>query len=505
MRVLAYMTLAAVMAAWVTSPATASWVWRDGRWYHVPERAPEALTPPEEEPGEAEAPPPPELEAPRTVALPSRAEVAPTPPSPAPGEPQGKPLAPPPPPPTDAPRVRMPTTPPDPEPAPVDLPSPEERPAYKPPELTGPSADGDEAPPWWKFWKKPPSEEQQRLWDKGVHLYQEGDLKGAADALKKLIKDHPTSPYREEAMWLRAEALFYGRDFYKAYEQYEDLIRNYAGSPHYRTALEREVEIAELYLGPARRRLLGMPVLSGESEAIEILRRVYEHEPLGDLADDALLRIADYNWSKGDWEGAQQYYDAYCREFPNGPAVRKAELRRAMAGIQQCRGPRCDTTVLTEAAEQLRRYLAKYPEQARAEGVPEILEDVRELQAQSLYEVALYYKRSGKPLAAARYAEYAQEDYPGSPWSHQAAALVDDIAEPAPWQETAAEGEPQAVEPIAESPPAVKTPAATEPPPEEPAPAPPAQPVPAPEPSQAAPATVGGETVLEVQPEEVRP
>ena len=58
------------------------------------------------------------------------------------------------------------------------------------------------------------------------------------------------------------------------------------------------------------------------------------------------MRIADYHWSKRDWPAAEDYYDKYCREFPNGPSVRRAELLRAKCAIERCRGPRYDTTCL---------------------------------------------------------------------------------------------------------------------------------------------------------------
>ncbi len=283
--------------------------------------------------------------------------------------------------------------------------------------------------PWYRRWLPAPKPGADRaLFEEARRDYDAGRHRRAAGRLKKLIKDFKESPLRAEAMWLRAEALFAREDYYGAYEQYEALIDEYAGSPRYRDALVREIEIAELYLGPAKRRVLGMPLLSGETEAIEILRRVYEHQPLGDLADDVVLRIADYYWDKGRHIDAETYYDKYCREYPNGPAVQEAELKRARCSIEACRGARYDTACLKLAWDRLEQFEAKYPERAAKEDVATLKRTVRETQAESLYTIASYHRRADEPLAAVYYAERIVEQFPDTTWAEPARALISELA-----------------------------------------------------------------------------
>ncbi|MBL7140082.1 MAG: outer membrane protein assembly factor BamD [Planctomycetes bacterium] len=393
--------LVIVMGAF--SAAQAGWVWRDGKWMYEDTSRP---VPPAPKP---ETPPP----APKPVQ-----------PSPAPEAPPARPT--------------------EPVPRPAEVkpfqPAPAEHPATRGEPTELPDAEKPNRPeetkkPFWEraaWWKKSPEAGTDKpLFNEARADFMAGNYRSAEGDFKKLIKEYPTSPYREEAMWLRAEALFAREDYYKAYEQYEDLIEQYAGSDRYPEALRKEIEIAELYLGPVRRRVLGMPLLSGETEAIEILRRVYEHQPAGDLADDVILRIADYYWDKGQWDDAEEYYDKYCKEYPNGDAVQHAELRRALSAIERCRGPRYCTTSLRLAHDRLRQFQAKYPEAAARHDVPALLQELRDSQAQSLYEIAARYQRANQPLAAAYYAETLRERYPDSPWSEKATAFVAPGREPA--------------------------------------------------------------------------
>lgn len=386
--------------------ADARWVWRDGRWQYVEDKWPEAPAPsPAPAPERPKAPP---------AAPPSEKETPPKPapePAPAPEPPPTPKPAPEPPPASEA------------APEPVVRPAPEMPPAPAPEPKPAPAAESK--PPWYAWWRRSPDPNPDRtLFEKGSRAMEAGNPGKAVGPLKSLIKKYPDSAYRGEAMWLRGEALFARKDYYQAFEQYEEMLTQYAGNPHYRQALERQLAIAELYLGPVRRRVWGMPLLSGETEAIEILRRVYEHQPAGDLAEACLLRIADYYYEKGQWQGAEDYYNKYCQAFPNGGRIVHAELARAKCAIARCGGARYDITSLGLAYDRLRQFQQKYPDAAREEGVADLLAQLRLSQAEALYNVAAHYFRAGKPLASAFYAEQVVARYADTPWADEARALL---------------------------------------------------------------------------------
>jgi len=452
------------------TPAYARWVWREGRWQYLKETQPAPEKPAEPSPPPAPAPPKPEPPSPKPEPAAPKPEP-PAPPSPEPAAPKPEPAAPKPEPP--APKVERPALTPEPaapRPAPVaPAPSaPAAPPGVRPPRIeflspriktprTGPPAPKvawataptaqppAEAKPvawatapaaqpsaaeqfkaWWDGLARP--NDENMLFEQGRGRLSSRDYRGAARDLKNLIKNAPASRHREEAMWLRAAALMGLEDYMGAFDQYEELMTNYAGSPHYRDALVKEIEIADIYFGPARRKVLGVPLTSGDTEAVEILRKVYEHQPTGDLADAVVLRIADYYWAQGQWADAEDYYDKYCREYPNGPGARLAELRRAKCAIERCRGARYDTTGLQLAYDRLRAFSQKFPQEAEKEDVPALLERIRQMQAEALFQTAVNYHRSGQPLAAAFYAERLQERYPGTFWSEKAREFLADIA-----------------------------------------------------------------------------
>ena len=437
----------------------------------TPAPKPEAPAPPKVEPPKVEPPPPmpeppaPEPAEPKFVPAKPRIEAPPPAPKPEPVEPgfvpavprtetlppapeppAPKPAAPTPRPEAPAARVAPPAPsaePPFTRPAPpvprVEPPAPAAVPAApkaapaatepKPPEAAtaAPEASASERfRNWWDGIVKPGGE--TAIFEQARAELSAKDYRSASRDFKSFIKNYQASRNREEAMWLRAAALWGLEDYMSAFDQYEDLIKNYAGSPHYRDALLKEIEIADLYFGPTRRKVLGIPLTSGDTEAVEILRKVYEHQPTGDLANAVVQKIADYYWSHEKWAEAEDYYDKYCREYPNGPAARTAELRRAKCALERCRGSRYDTTCLQLAYDRLRQFKQKFPEDAEREGVSAQLAKIREMQAEALYETAINYYRTGKPLAAAFYVERLQQKFADTIWCEMSKQFMADIS-----------------------------------------------------------------------------
>jgi len=278
-----------------------------------------------------------------------------------------------------------------------------------------------------------------RLWppgvvrEKDIDLFREAKIdyrnerfRAASRKFKRIIKHFPTSPYREEAMWLRAEALFARKAYYTAFFQYEELLKEYAGTPHFADALKREFQIAEIYFGPTRRKFLGIPLFSGDEEAVEILRKVYEHQPSGELADVSVLKIADYSYNLGLWLEAEHYYAKYAQDFADREHARKALSRAGQCAIAQCKGPLYDTSTLVVARDRLRKYQALYPEEK--EKVAATLARIREVDAEKEYRVACYYRRAGHPDTAAFYAERVIRNYADTSWAKRARELIGEMS-----------------------------------------------------------------------------
>lgn len=181
-------------------------------------------------------------------------------------------------------------------------------------------------------------------------------------------------PRYAEALYLRGNAkVAQGREYSALYD-YEEVIKNHAGSEFFALALEREFEIARDYLAGKRIRILGLRLESGVSEAEEILTRINERLPGSRLAEQALLELGDYYYRTRDLKMAVEVYDVFLRVFPRSEHRSKAMQRRAFANIAQFRGPSHDARGLVEAKFQIEQFQQEFPLDAERVGMSDALQ-----------------------------------------------------------------------------------------------------------------------------------
>lgn len=453
--------LSLVMTVCWTTPAEAKFIFRDGKWVFVPDD--EELPPPRPAPVEP-------------TPSPTPSEVAPTPKPPV--EPTPAPPVEPAPAPQPTPTVEPPTktppvepTPTKPEPPKITLPSesplppaspvraepagqpvpaePSPKPAPAPevprvpaapldlPQATSvgekyrtpePSKAADQAESLVANVSPPQADAAERLTE-AIAAFRKGDYGTTESLAKKLIKAYPHSRYAEAAQWLRAEAIFSSGDFYQPYQEYETFLKTYAGSPLVDQALLREFQCAEALFGPARRKVIGLPLFSGDDEAMAMLEKLYAHRPTGPLAADAVFRQAEHHLAKGRFIEAEEMLRKFLNEFPNHARARQAELWSAQCAMAANAGATYDDSGLTRAEDTLRAYREKYPRMAAQENVDGALEKIRHMQAERKLQRAEYYRRARRPKAARFYAQRVVDQFPGTPSVPKAQALLGELGD----------------------------------------------------------------------------
>jgi len=232
-------------------------------------------------------------------------------------------------------------------------------------------------------------------------LLAEGEPSKAKDILDTWIEANETTknPNLPEAFLVRGDAVLADGNEFKALYDYERITQDYAGSEYFVRALEREFEVAKLYLGGLRKKSLGLiRIDSGIPIAEEIIMRINERLPGSRLSERAMLALADYYYDDRDLRMAAESYDVFLTLFPRSEHRQKAMQRRVYSNIAQFKGPSYDASGLVEAKYQAQRYQTEYPVDAERSGLGEVLTArLDEQTARQLLEVAAWYEKRGDP------------------------------------------------------------------------------------------------------------
>lgn len=203
----------------------------------------------------------------------------------------------------------------------------------------------------------------------------------------------------DEALYLAALALIEDGHRIKAFYYLEELLDEHPASGYYQPAARLQYDIALSYLEGNADRMLIFPERHYD-EAIEMLFRVQLRLPGSELAEDALLRTADFYFEQGDFDFAEDAYFVFADRFPRSPNVPVARLKQAFSNLKQYEGPAYDLTPLIDARTQLAQFEADFPQLAREQNLNRLFEWIDEQFAQKLLIQASFYNRTDRPESA---------------------------------------------------------------------------------------------------------
>ena len=255
------------------------------------------------------------------------------------------------------------------------------------------------------------------------------EYKEVIKAAEKFRERYPVDFRREDVSMLAGHAQMRRGYYVKAYEWYTRQLDEFPAGELFEEALDREFQIAEAFLGGRKQvwEIIGVWSLeivriSAVDEAVNILMQIAERAPTSELAEKALLRIADHHYDEKDYQEAAQAYDAYLAMFPRNRMSPYAQLRAARAVYATYRDARYDSTPLVNASLRFKAYATAYPDRVGDEGIDKTIEEIANLQAGADYYVAELFERLDRPDAAAFFYDQAARRYGKTTWTSRAQA-----------------------------------------------------------------------------------
>jgi len=252
----------------------------------------------------------------------------------------------------------------------------------------------------------------------------EGSFDDAEDAADEWIEANPQHPLLVEAYMLRGDAINSQGDHYRSLNDYELIISLYPGTEYYRTAIQREYDIAKLFTGGLNRRgnWFGFRWFPADDIGIELLIRVQERMPGSALGERASMSIGDYYFDQGIMDMASEAYDLFLENYPRSQQREWAMLRQIQASLARYKGPQFDPSGLTDAAQRLREYAREFPAAAERIGAEALMVRINESLAEKRLVTARWYEQRGQERGAITTYRRLIQDYPRSVAAREAVA-----------------------------------------------------------------------------------
>ena len=294
----------------------------------------------------------------------------------------------------------------------------------------------------WAPIKVKPNPEADAELAQAQQLVKDGKAADGESLLAKIAKKRKGTPWGEKAQFQLAESQYARGKLFNANDSYEQLIKDYPGTEYLDKLVSREYEIAKVWLAQydpkAKPEALPsiadrfdgkFPSVDPGGHAIKALEHVRLHDPNGPLADDAVLKVAEYYQQVGNHELAAVYYDQLVSDHPKSPYLHQAQLAGIDEKLKAYYGPKYNGRNLEAARDSIKQTMASFPERFQTnEKLHHTLDVIDDQEAERAYEVGVYYKSTGKVSSAEYYFGMVIAKWPKNEWAKKAKVEMASLA-----------------------------------------------------------------------------
>lgn len=264
----------------------------------------------------------------------------------------------------------------------------------------------------------PEGSSSQELFSSLLDARTRRDWKALSNGCWDMIRDYSETPFAMEATYLLGVAYFEMEDYDMANHQFSEYLSRQSSPKHFEEAIHYKFEIAEKFRLGERKHLLGfksMPKWApAGGEALSIYEEVISALPHHDLSAHSLYGKGQIHMKNGDFRAGIEAFQTVIRRFPKHPLAVESYVGIGQIYLLQSKAEYPDANLLDLAELNLKKFRGDFPREGKIAEAQEVLGQMRDHFAGSLYETARFYERTKKWGAAKIYYQKLIQCYPES-------------------------------------------------------------------------------------------
>jgi len=280
-------------------------------------------------------------------------------------------------------------------------------------------------------WTRVRAEEQLQV---AQDAFDAEDFGLAIKAARRTVKVWPLSDYAPQAQYLLGRSYQAKGNTEKAFATYQTLLEKYPKFPNTQDVLQRQFEIANLYLAGKWFKLWGaIPLFPSMEKTVGMYQKIVRSGPYSPVGPQAQLNIGAARENQASFfnkvdpfrEAVLAYETAADRYHDRAEVAAEALFKAAMAYDHQASKADYDQSVAQKAYATFLDFITLYPNDDRVEEAQDKLAELRTEQARGNFNIAHFYEKKKRwPAAMIYYNEAFLSDVNG-PFAEEARQKLD--------------------------------------------------------------------------------
>jgi outer membrane protein assembly factor BamD (BamD/ComL family) len=251
----------------------------------------------------------------------------------------------------------------------------------------------------------------------------------ALKAARRTVRKWPLSDYAPQAQYLVGRCYEAKRQDQKAFKEYQTLLEKYPKVANYQDVVRRQYEIANRFLAGEWIKLWGViPFFPSMDKTAEMYTKLIKNGLYSDVAPQAQMNIGAAREKQKDYPQAVKAYELAADRYNDQEKVASDALYKAgVAYMKQAQKAEYDQGAAFDAIDTFNRFVALYPNDKRVKDAQQHIDEMKTEQARGAFEIARYYEKKQRWLAAQIYYNEAAGKDPTSKYAAEAKRRIDAI------------------------------------------------------------------------------
>jgi outer membrane protein assembly factor BamD len=244
----------------------------------------------------------------------------------------------------------------------------------------------------------------------------------AAKAARRTVKRWPLSDYAAQAQFLLGRCYEARHQDEKAFKEYQKVIEKYPKALNYSEILQRQYAIAGRFLAGQWFKLWGyIPFFPSMEKTADMYAKIVRNGPYTDLAPQAQMKIGAAREKQKEYSLAVRAYEKAADVYHDDRKVASdATFKAGLAYQKQAQTAEYDQSAAGSAISTFNDFIVLFPDDKRTTQAQKVIVTLRTEQARGAFQVARFYDKRRKWLAAQVYYSEAVNKDPDSVYAAQA-------------------------------------------------------------------------------------
>ena len=258
-------------------------------------------------------------------------------------------------------------------------------------------------------------------------------FRAAAKKYKEAGKNWASSALEQDSLYMTAESYFFAEDYPKAEDYFVKLIKEYPRTRYQDLVDKRRMEIGLFWLkfddqfyhlnvSDNRK-----PWNDTQKHGVRVLEKMRLDNPIGRLADDVTMELANTAFKKGNWNDALDTYSDLISTYPDSPHQFDAHLLGVKAALQSYQGADYSQEPLEKAEKMIKQMARQFREKAEGEKkqIEDAMKEVRYNRAEREYSLATFRLNKQEARAARIHCMKILTEFADTPFADKAKVMME--------------------------------------------------------------------------------